>query len=417
MAALVDTRRVLLKFKGFPQLIPRRYRVKKKWAATLPRITSTKLALQNFDVNYGTQFGERWPSIRVSLLSEQKYGALINNFSSAQELMKGLELQGARDFVYEARARTWSPGSVGGKPRGDEELVWSSSLAAGQSGSEVPLSSQVGEGMEMAAATEPPSLSPNIKCFTFPKGDITGFSPARLDGSGLLGYYLLDAASVLPVLALDVQPGHTVLDLCAAPGGKTLALIQTQACWRLAANDSSVSRTGRLRRILQSYIPREHSTEDRVRITSFDGRRWGELESNTFDRVLVDVPCTTDRHSLLEEENNIFTRSRSKERQTLPLLQSHLLLAGIKAALPGGVVLYSTCTLSQLQNECVVERAVQVAHEELGVTVHIEDLSPLTQLFRDTFNFAQGMRLGELVLPHLTSNFGPTYFCKLRRVN
>ncbi|MGH0164156.1 UNVERIFIED_CONTAM: hypothetical protein FKN15_074719 [Acipenser sinensis] len=257
-------------------------------AATLPRITSTKLALQNFDVNYGTQFGERWPSIRVSLLSEQKYGALINNFSSAQELMKGLELQGARDFVYEARARTWSPGSVGGNPRADEELVWSSSLAAGQSGSEVPLSSQVGEGVEMAAATEPPSLSPNIKCFTFPKGDVTGFSPARLDGSGLLGCYLLDAASVLPVLALDVQPGHTVLDLCAAPGGKTLALIQTQACWRLAANDSSVSRTGRLRRILQSYIPREHSTEDRVRITSFDGRRWGELESNTFDRVSND---------------------------------------------------------------------------------------------------------------------------------
>ncbi|MBN3277827.1 NSUN4 methyltransferase, partial [Polyodon spathula] len=360
-------------------------------AATLPRITSTKLALQNFDVNYGTQFGERWPSIRVSLLSEQKYGALINNFSSAEELIKGLELQGARDFVYEAQARTWS--------------------------NEVPLSSQVGEGVEMAAATEPPSLSPNIKCFTFPKGDITAFSPARLDGSGLLGYYLLDAASVLPVLALDVQPGHTVLDLCAAPGGKTLAIIQTQACWRLAANDSSVSRTGRLRRILQSYIPREHSTEDRVRITSFDGRRWGELESNTFDRVLVDVPCTTDRHSLLEEENNIFTRSRSKERQTLPLLQSQLLLAGIKAALPGGVVLYSTCTLSQLQNEYVVERAVQAAQEELGVTVHIEDLSPLTQLFRDTFHFAQGMRLGELVLPHLTSNFGPTYFCKLRRIN
>lgn len=49
----------------------------------------------------------------------------------------------------------------------------------------------------------------------------------RQDSSGLLGYYLLDAASVLPVLALDVQLGHAVLDLCAAPGGKTLALLQT----------------------------------------------------------------------------------------------------------------------------------------------------------------------------------------------
>lgn len=46
---------------------------------------------------------------------------------------------------------------------------------------------------------------------------------------GLLGYYLMDAASVLPCLALDVQEGHNVLDLCAAPGGKTLALLQTQS--------------------------------------------------------------------------------------------------------------------------------------------------------------------------------------------
>lgn len=51
----------------------------------------------------------------------------------------------------------------------------------------------------------------------------------RPDLSGLLGYYLMDAASVLPCLALDVREGHAVLDLCAAPGGKTLAILQTQA--------------------------------------------------------------------------------------------------------------------------------------------------------------------------------------------
>lgn len=49
----------------------------------------------------------------------------------------------------------------------------------------------------------------------------------RPDRNGLLGYYLMDAASVLPCLALDVQDGHNVLDLCAAPGGKTLALLQS----------------------------------------------------------------------------------------------------------------------------------------------------------------------------------------------
>lgn len=53
--------------------------------------------------------------------------------------------------------------------------------------------------------------------------------PPRPDRNGLLGYYLMDAASVLPCLALDVQEGHNVLDLCAAPGGKTLALLQSNA--------------------------------------------------------------------------------------------------------------------------------------------------------------------------------------------
>lgn len=57
---------------------------------------------------------------------------------------------------------------------------------------------------------------------------------------GLLSYYLMDAASVLPCLALDVQEGHNVLDLCAAPGGKTLTLLQTQAISKLTAFNLSV---------------------------------------------------------------------------------------------------------------------------------------------------------------------------------
>ncbi|CAH2329821.1 5-methylcytosine rRNA methyltransferase NSUN4, partial [Pelobates cultripes] len=233
---------------------------------------------------------------------------------------------------------------------------------------------------------------------------------------GHLEYYLMDAASLLPVLALNVPPDSDVLDMCAAPGGKMLALLLAGNCRHLTANDMSISRSGRLRRVLLSYIPRELRTEDKVRITSWDGRNWGENESSAYDRVLVDAPCTTDRHSLLEEDNNIFHRLRTKERQMLPKVQVELLVAALQAVKPGGEVVYSTCSLSQLQNEYVVQRAVELASSEHGIHTELQDLSCFREIFKNIFNFSTDCRIGELVLPHLTANFGPMYFCKLKRL-
>ncbi|NXB39134.1 NSUN4 methyltransferase, partial [Eulacestoma nigropectus] len=289
-------------------------------AATAPRIPSTRLALHHFDTSYSLHLGALWPSVRAGLLCEQKYGALLNNFAAADHVPQELELLNATDFVSEAprKAQQWQQGAA---------AEMSPSLCA--------------------------SISSKIKCYTCPRGDITSFRPARPDALGLLDYYLMDAASLLPVLALNVQPDDFVLDLCAAPGGKTLALLQTGFCGHLAANDVSVSRTKRLYQILHNYVPRE--VRDTVSVTSYDGRDWDQVKGGTFHKVLVDVPCTTDRHSAMEEDNNIFHKRRTKERQMLPMLQLELLMAGILAAKPGGEVVYSTCSLSPLQNECVVE--------------------------------------------------------------
>ncbi|XP_074859223.1 5-cytosine rRNA methyltransferase NSUN4 isoform X2 [Carettochelys insculpta] len=320
-------------------LPPRRYRYKKKWANTAPKISATRLALQNFDMNYSVQFGNLWPSIRVSLLSEQKYGALVNNFAHPNRVSQKLELLNAVDFVYESQkaanhVQADSPvEQVGGEQTAPQE-VHRQQLCVEQ---------------PQAPSLLSQSISPNIKCYVFSRGDISRFPPA----------------------------------------------------------------SNRLRRVLSSYVPKSISAG--VRITSWDGRNWGDIEGNTYNRVLVDVPCTTDRHSVLEEENNIFRRVRKQERQMLPMLQLQLLLAGLFAARPGGEVVYSTCSLSQLQNEFVVERAIEIAETEYDISVRVEDLSFIRRLFRDTFSFFADCRLGELVLPHLPANFGPTYFCKLRR--
>ncbi|KAJ8357359.1 hypothetical protein SKAU_G00201530 [Synaphobranchus kaupii] len=98
MAARINTRILFRKLECI-FLIQRRNRVKAKWATSQPKFPSTRMALQNFDVNYGTQLADLWPSVRVGMLSEQKYGALVNNFSEAADVIKELQLQGARDFV------------------------------------------------------------------------------------------------------------------------------------------------------------------------------------------------------------------------------------------------------------------------------------------------------------------------------
>ncbi|KAK2498355.1 hypothetical protein MC885_002373 [Smutsia gigantea] len=337
--------------------IPRRHRHKKKWAATEPKFPATQLALQNFDMTYSVQFGDLWPSIRVSLLSEQKYGALVNNFAAWDHVSDELQQLSARDFVNEAISH--------------REL-------------------EPERGQTAAPSPASWAYSPNLRCFTFDRGDVSRFPPSRFGSLGVMDYYLMDAASLLPVLALGLQPGNTVLDLCAAPGGKTLALLQTGCC----------------------HI-RDRS---QVRVTSWDGRKWGELEGDTYDRVLVDVPCTTDRHSLRENDNNIFQRSRKKERQMLPMLQVQLLAAGLLATKPGGHVVYSTCSLSHLQNECVVQGTIELLANQYSIQVQVEDLTHFRKLFMDTFSFFPSCQVGELVIPNLMANFGPMYFCKMCRL-
>ncbi|XP_034470331.1 5-methylcytosine rRNA methyltransferase NSUN4 isoform X1 [Hippoglossus hippoglossus] len=399
MALLMDTRLLLRKVKDLRSLTPRRHRVKEKWAATRAKCPASSLALQHFDTSYSAHLGELWPSVRVALLSERKYGALLNNFSH-EDVLADLQAKGCRDFINDTDTEA--------QPYSEEK----SETCVEEESNNVPVEKSDVEDQLLS----PLKLSPNIKCVVFPRGDLTRFKPARPDIERLLGYYLMDAASVLPCLALDVQEGHNVLDLCAAPGGKTLALLQTQAIRFLCVNDSSAPRTLRLRKILHSYIPKHFFTEKNLRITSFDGTKWGEIERNTFDRVLVDVPCTTDRHSLMEDDNNIFNKIRTGERRRLPQLQLELLLAGIQAACPGGEIMYSTCTLSQIQNLSVVEQAVHLARENHGISVEVVDLRPLTRMFRKTFHFAPDLHLGEMVIPHLAANFGPIYMCKLRRL-
>lgn len=128
-------------------------------ATTSPRIPSTRMALQNFDMTYSLQFGSLWPSIRISLLSEQKYGALFNNFSDVEQVTQELEQLNAVDFIWQSRKTMQELDSMQ-EPEKSQPTM--------------PPKPQTQPLLSL-----PSSISPNIKCYTFPKGDTRLFHPAR----------------------------------------------------------------------------------------------------------------------------------------------------------------------------------------------------------------------------------------------
>lgn len=187
---------------------------------------------------------------------------------------------------------------------------------------------------------------------------------------GLLRPYYLDSASVLAAKLLDVQPGNRVLDLCAAPGGKTLVLAiglgagepadvgrgdpGSPGAGSLVSNERSATRRGRLRDVLDRHLPPK--LRSLVRVTGHDAARWGLYEPASYDRVLADVPCSSERHVLTDpRELARWSASRSKR---LAAAAYAILCAAVDAVVPGGRVVYCTCALSVKENDDVVQRLI-----------------------------------------------------------
>lgn len=218
-------------------------------------------------------------------------------------------------------------------------------------------------------------------------------------------------------MLLDVKLGDRVLDACAAPGGKSLLVLQTLHPNKLVCNDVMESRVNRIRKVMNEYLFDYHERwEGQILfVNQCDARNLDEY--GTYDKILVDVPCTTDRHSLVEDDNNIFKPTRIKERLRIPELQSGILANCLRLLKPGGCLVYSTCSLSPVQNDGVVHMALQKLFNEYGLTFIIKDLSNVINLFNNIFRFEypKNLKYGQMVLPYLPANFGPIYFSKIKR--
>lgn len=159
-------------------------------------------------------------------------------------------------------------------------------------------------------------------------------------------YYIQDESSTLPVILLDVCEEDTVLDMCAAPGGKSTfiaSIIHNKG--KIVANDVDPKRAERLR----SNIKRMGYTN--IEVLTKDA---SQLESKyKFDKILLDVPCTG--WGSMQKKPEIRLQSREKLKSLLPL-QEKLLNKAADLVKDGGVVVYSTCTLTQEENEKQIEK-------------------------------------------------------------
>jgi len=155
-----------------------------------------------------------------------------------------------------------------------------------------------------------------------------------------------DDSSGFVIRLLDPQPGETVLDGCAAPGGKTLAIaVEMEGRGTIRATDVH---EGRLRQLKEGV--EAHGLADMVHSEVADVQTLAERsEPPLADRVLLDVPCSG--LGVLGKRADLRWRRTPDDFEELTDLQSDLLDAGARLVRPGGLLVYSTCTIEPEENE------------------------------------------------------------------
>jgi 16S rRNA (cytosine1407-C5)-methyltransferase len=166
-------------------------------------------------------------------------------------------------------------------------------------------------------------------------------------------YFIQEAASMLPVELFDLsREKPLVLDMAAAPGGKTTHLsARSSDRGLIIANDASAARLPGLRAVLQG------SGIINAAVTNFPGEFFGSWFPDTFDRALLDAPCSMEnlRPLAAHPRRTVSTR----ERISLSHRQLNLLSSALRSIKLGGQIVYSTCTLAPEEDEAVLDTLLQ----------------------------------------------------------
>ncbi|EEA07989.1 NOL1/NOP2/sun family protein [Cryptosporidium muris RN66] len=228
----------------------------------------------------------------------------------------------------------------------------------------------------------------------------------------LSGYYMIQSASsLIPVMALAPQPGEKILDMAAAPGGKTTYIGQLMKnSGILYANDLRRDRcTALIANLHRMGICNSV-------VINMDGKELGKYLPK-LDRILLDAPCTG--LGIISRDPSVKVKRTIKELNEYSLLQKELLKSAIDMidanSKTGGFVVYSTCSISFEENEAVVDYILKVRNVKL-VPLGIEIGSPGLSKFRENRLNPTISKYSRRIYPH-KNNMDGFFVAKFKKIS
>lgn len=236
----------------------------------------------------------------------------------------------------------------------------------------------------------------------FLKASLLKENKALAYDENLIKTYYLDYASVQAARSLPPLGEGCCLDMCAAPGGKTLVLLSRMK-GEIHANEISAERRNRLIRVLDEHV--HEKDRSRIKVSSYDAARMPRYGQELYERILLDAPCSSERHVLQNEKYlKQWTEARIKN---LAQRQWALLSAAFLLLKPKGFLVYSTCALADSENDGLIERLLSKYKDRVEtMPVPQEYFVPIAP---------EKTKYGYRFLPDMTEGSGPIYFALIRK--
>ncbi|KOB75186.1 putative methyltransferase NSUN4, partial [Operophtera brumata] len=452
-------------------VIQARNKTKTHWAKLKKKDSPKYKALNHFDDFYGSVFGDKWAPMREALLRRNKYVAVVNNYGDTEETIEFLEKKEFHNQyspppepkstetvpvnrLAEFAEKLHSDEIAQLYPQGDN--VPEKMDFTGDEKNQQTTNETLDESLSQAVIDESRIIDPSLgitsealyqftpatklkgmdewetdfplvieaetelsypehlKVYTYEMdSELTSFPEPRRGATGVHNYYPMDGGSVLAVLALGLRPGDRVLDLCSAPGGKALVALQTLLPDCIVCNDVSPSRCNSPVHndgVLHAALKHAFETHGVVAVVKCH-TPWHVVYSTCSlspvqnDGVLhAALKHAFETHGVLAAVNPVHNDG-VLHAALKHAFETHGVVAAVKCHTPWHVV-YSTCSLSPVHNDGVLHAALKHAFETHGVVAAVNS----------TLELGAGRaapKYGQLVLPSVSANFGPSYVAKL----